>query len=140
MMHENKAIKPGKIRNAGFTLVEVMIGISVFLVAMLGIAALTGSTWQQTGCAESFTEASVEAAQQLESMFSAKYASNQITGMDAGMVNGWHNTTVDRYAISYLISDEAVLPNTKSVQMNVGFTCNGRQQNIRYNYLVPMRQ
>ncbi len=140
MRCEEKATKHGTISDAGFTLLEVLIAVVVFTVAMLGVIGLSGTTWNDTGCSEAFSEASIEASQQLELMFSARYVAEDPRGIDPGIVAGPYNTTVGQYTIDYVISDGAVLPNTKSVQMNVSFVCGGRPKTVRYNYLVPMRQ
>jgi Tfp pilus assembly protein PilV len=137
-----KATSPLNLDDQGISLVEVMIAVTVLMVVALAVSSLTAKTWKTTDLSKAYTEASTEATQQLESMISAKYASDQASGMSPGLVAGVRSfkSSDGRYNISYEIRDNDILPNTKSVQMNVSFTRGGVVKNIRYNYLLPLRK
>jgi Tfp pilus assembly protein PilV len=137
-----KATSSLKLDDRGISLVEVMIGVFVLMVVALAVSSLTAKTWKTTDLSKSYTEASTEATQQLESMISAKYAGNQPSAMDPGIIAGAYSSksTEGQYDITYVIRDGDLLPNTKSVQMNVSFTRGGIVKNIRYNYLLPLRK
>ena len=142
MIRRWKANWSRRLDDHGLSLIEVMIAIFVFSVVALAVSSMTVKTWQTTDLAKSYTEASTLAAQNLESMFSAKYASNEESGMNAGITEGIHtfDTPDGRYNISYEIRDNDALPNTKSVQMTVSFIQGQEVKKVRYNYLLPLRK
>jgi Tfp pilus assembly protein PilV len=137
-------------RDGGFTLVEVMIAMVVFMVVALAVGRLSMNTWQATDCTRSYTEASVLAAQQLEGIFSQRYTCSETAdancvediGVLQGVTQGTKTPAADdsSYQISYTVTNDAVAPDTKSVQMNVNFMCAGVQRTVRYSYLLPMRK
>ena len=124
----------------GFALIEVMIAMMVVAVAMLALSNLNVNTWGSIGLAKSHTEASVLASQNLESLFSEKYASDQAAGMSPAVTVGDHLFTDGDYQVLYSIRDSDTLPDTKSVQMNVSFRQGGSVKNTRFNYLLPLRK
>lgn len=126
----------------GFTLLEVVISLSVLLVAALGLTALSVGTWKTTDASKSYTEGSVLAAQNLESLFSEKYSSSQVSGQSpAILANDYQFDSSDgRYNVMYRIKDNDILPDTKSVQMTVTFTRGSGTRTVRYNYLLPLRK
>ncbi len=137
-----KATSLPKLDDQGISLVEVMIAVFVFSVVALAMSSLNAKTWKTTDLSKSYTEASVLATQYLESMISEKYASDQASGMSTGITAGVHSFKAPEgnYTISYEIRDDNLVPNTKSVQMNVSFTQSGMVRNIRYKYLLPLRK
>jgi prepilin-type N-terminal cleavage/methylation domain-containing protein len=143
MIRRLKANRPLRLDDRGISLIEVMIAMFIFSVVALAISSLNVKTWQVTDLAKSYTEASTEASQKIESMISEKYVSNQASGMSPALIAGTtyaSESSDGRYKISYEIRDNDVLPNTKSVQMTVSFYRGGVMKNIRYNYLLPLRK
>jgi Tfp pilus assembly protein PilV len=133
---------PG-LDDQGITLLEVVIAISLFLVAALGLTSLNAGTWYNTHSSKSGTGGSVLAAQQLEELISRKYASDTASGMDGNITAGDHPFTSDdgRYTGTYRIKDNDSLPDTKTVQMTVNYNTHGsKPRTIRYNYLLPLRK
>lgn len=131
------------VDDKGVTLLEVVIAISIFLVVALGLVSLNAGTWYSTHSSKAGTEGSVLAAQQLEELFSRKYASNTLSGMDANITAGDHPFISDdgRYTGTYRIKDNDILPDTKTVQMTVTYETHGsKTRTIRYNYLLPLRK
>jgi prepilin-type N-terminal cleavage/methylation domain-containing protein len=131
------------VDDKGFTLLEVVIAASVFLVVALGVTSLVGGTWNNTHFSKSGTEGSVLAAQLLEELFSRKYANDTLSGMDDKVTAGDHEFTSDdgRYTGTYTIKDNDILPDTKSVQVTLTYnTHGGKARTVRYNYLLPLRK
>jgi Tfp pilus assembly protein PilV len=126
----------------GISLVEVMIAVFVLMVVALAVSSLTARSWKTMDLAKSYTEASTVAMQELESMISDKYTSDQERGMSPAIYAGVYTkkSADGRYAVSYEIRDNDILPNTKAVQMNVSFTRGGVVKSVRYNYLLPLRK
>lgn len=131
------------VDDKGVTLLEVVIAISLFLVVALGLVSLNVGTWYNTHSSKSGTEGSVLAAQQLEELFSRKFANDTPSGMDANVTAGDHSFVSDdgRYTGTYRIKDNDILPDTKTVQMTVIYNTHGsKRRKISYNYLLPLRK
>jgi prepilin-type N-terminal cleavage/methylation domain-containing protein len=134
---------PG-VDDSGVTLLEVVIAIALFLVVALGLTSLNAGTWYNTHSSKSYTEGSVLAAQQLEELFSRKYAGNTSSGMSSYIIAGDHGPFFSddgRYTFTYRVKDDDIMPDTKTVQMTVTFNTNGgKTSTVRYNYLLPLRK
>jgi prepilin-type N-terminal cleavage/methylation domain-containing protein len=131
------------VDDKGFTLLEVMIATSVFLVVALALTSLVARTWHNTDFSRSCTDGSVLAARQLEELFSRKYAGALPSGMDDKVTAGDRPFTSDdgRYTGTCRIKDNDILPDTKTVQVTVTYnTHRGAARTVRYNYLLPLRK
>ncbi len=130
------------VDDKGFTLIEIMISMMVIAIAVLALTKLNANTWSSIGLSKSHTEASALAVRTLETLFSEKYASDQTSGMSALLTTGIHPfTSADGYyQVTYEIRDSDILPDTKTVQMNVSFNQGARVINTRFNYLLPLRR
>jgi prepilin-type N-terminal cleavage/methylation domain-containing protein len=131
------------VDDKGVTLLEVVVAISIFLVVALGLISLNAGTWYNTHSSKSGTEGSVLAAQQLEELFSRKYASDTLSGQDANITAGDHPFFSDdgRFTGKYRIKDDDILPDTKTVQVEITYNTHGaKKRTVRYNYLLPLRK
>ncbi|MGD8837949.1 MAG: prepilin-type N-terminal cleavage/methylation domain-containing protein [Desulfobacteraceae bacterium] len=127
----------------GFTLLEVVIAISLFLVVALALTSLSVGTWYSTHSSKSSTEGSIVAAQYLEELISRKFVSEKLEGMSYKLTAGKHTFTTDdgRYTGTYRIKDNDILPGTKTVQITVNYNTHGsKARRVRYNYLLPLRK
>jgi Tfp pilus assembly protein PilV len=132
---------PG-VDDKGVTLLEVVFAICILLVVALALTTLNAGTWKNTGSSKSYTEGSVLAAQHLEALFSRKYSSNTSSGMSAYVTAGDHTfqSSDGLYTVVYRIRDNDIMPDTKTVQMNVTFRRETGLHTIHYNYLLPIRK
>jgi prepilin-type N-terminal cleavage/methylation domain-containing protein len=132
------------IDDKGITLIEVMIATALFLVIALGLTTLNAGTWHNTHSSKSYTEGSVLAAQQLEDLFSRKYAGTSNSGMSSEITAGDHGPFYSddgRYSVTYRVKDDDIMPDTKTVQMVITFDTHGGKSNeVIYNYLLPLRK
>ena len=126
------AIKIKRNASEGFTIIEVLIALFCFTVATLAVSNLSDATWKSVSISKSSTEASVKASKVLESLISRSYQDGAIEDtVDP------HTFEEDGYTISYLIRDDAVLPDTKFVQMDVNYNLGNSSKTVRMNYLLP---
>jgi prepilin-type N-terminal cleavage/methylation domain-containing protein len=118
---------------AGFTLVEVMVAMFCFLIVALALGAMTTRSWGTVTHSRLGTEASVLGSRNIEAIVSRAYH-------DAAISNGSHSPAPEGiYTVSYDIGDDALLPDSKYVQMNVNYNIGGKVKNVRYHYLLPER-
>jgi prepilin-type N-terminal cleavage/methylation domain-containing protein len=143
MIFRNSISGIPSVDDKGFTLLEVVIAITLFLVVALALTSMNAGTWYSTHSSKSGTEGSVLAAQYLEELFSRKYANDTSSGMDDKVTAGDHTFTTDDglYTGTYRIRDNAILPDTKTVQITVTNNTHGsKARKVRYNYLLPLRK
>jgi prepilin-type N-terminal cleavage/methylation domain-containing protein len=115
----------------GFTLIEVMIAMFCFVVVTLALTLLTTNTWRGVTQSRTTTEASVLGGRILEGILSRSYQDGEIQ-------NGAHGPlTQDNYTINYTISDDAILPRTKCIQVDISYNLGRSAKNVRMNYLLP---
>lgn len=124
----------------GFTLIEVVVAMACFMVIALATFKMTIRGWQSTEFSQSKTEAAVMASQHIEMLFSEKYASDQAAGMSQRVVSGTHNFSDNGYDITYTVTDDALLPDSKFIQMTVRPEHASSTKGAVYNYLIPMRK
>ena len=143
MIFKKKVSNIVSLNDAGFTLIEIMAAMVCFAIVALALGTMNATTWTQTARSKSHTEASVLAAQHLESLFSAKYAGeDENNSMSKVVTAGLHSfpSSDGHYTISYTIRNNDILPGTKSVQMDVTPNHGGAFRRVRYNYLLPLRK
>lgn len=117
-MFNKKVIKRTKqMSNEGFTLVEVMIGMAIFLIGFLAIGTMQISAINGNASAREATEAATRATDQLETLIALPYAS---------IVSGGPVTVGDgAYTVSWAVVDGTPLPNTKAITVTVDWEQRG---------------
>ena len=126
------AIKIKSNSSEGFTIIEVLIALLCFTIATLAVSNLSDATWKSVSISKFSTEASVKASKVLESLISRSYQDGAIEDIEDP-----HTFEEDGYTISYIIRDDAVLPDTKFVQMDVSYNLGDSPKSVRMNYLLP---
>ena len=106
-----------QMADRGFTLVEVMIGMAIFLIGFLAIGAIQTTAINGNADAREATEGATNATSQLETLISLPYDSI----VDGGPV------TDGAYTISWSVLDDTPLPNTKTITVTVDWLQNGSQ-------------
>jgi prepilin-type N-terminal cleavage/methylation domain-containing protein len=103
-----------QMTNEGFTLVEVMIGMAIFLIGFLAVGSMQIAAINGNAGAREATEAATRATDQLETLIALPFESID----DGGPV------TNGAYRVSWEVLDElespsTVLPNTKTITVTV---------------------
>lgn len=100
-------------RETGFTLIEVMIALCVFLIGVLAIASVQTSSTGANTTARMVTRASTYAVDQMERLLNMNYA-------NAALANGaTGNRTEGPYIISWSVQNNPGTANTRFVTVNV---------------------
>lgn len=68
-------IKKDRVRERGFTLLEVLIAISIFSVGVLAVAAMQGTATRGNRLGNELTQATTLAQQQIEELKSSDFSS-----------------------------------------------------------------
>ena len=110
--------------DAGFTLVEVVVAISILAVGLLGVAAMQTSAIQVNSAAGQMTTRINWAQDKMEELKSLPFsdpwleAAGNPPGVDS-VGNTHEQTTSDGYFVRWDIADNTPIPNTKRIVVTV---------------------
>lgn len=80
--HKPAARRAWQGDSAGFTLVEILIAMTILAIGMLGIAGLTGTAMKSGGYARALTQATNAAQNRVEALLSIPYANLEVDGAE----------------------------------------------------------
>lgn len=124
--------KMAKSDNAGFTLIEAMIGLFVFAVGTLAVISLMKYSIQANAIAMHDTEASVAAASVIENLRPLDYLK------DAELAEGdIQLPDQSQYSLNYTVQRNAIIKNTMLIQMTVSWMEGGQQKSVNLVYIKP---
>jgi type IV pilus assembly protein PilV len=98
----------------GFTLIEVLIAVTIFAVGLLAIAALQTSAIRMNSTGNRLTELSTLGIDKLEELTGLEYGDTQLD--PAGNP---HTESADGYTVSWNIAQDFLTTNTKSITLTV---------------------
>jgi type IV pilus assembly protein PilV len=113
----------------GFTLIEVLIALTIFAVGLLAIAALQTSAIRMNSTGNRVTELSTLGIDRLENLMSLPYTdpglqqAGNFPGNDSA--GNTHLVTANGYTVRWDIQDNVPTTNTKSITLTV--TGNGKR-------------
>ena len=115
MLSEKLTKSYRKRSDAGFTLVEVMIGMAIFFIGFLAVGSMQLTAVNANTSAREATEAATRATSQLETLIALPYDS---------IVSGGP-VTDGAYTVSWVVDDDLPLPNTKTITVTVDWLDRG---------------
>jgi type IV pilus assembly protein PilV len=102
-------------KDQGFTLLEVLIAISIFAVGMLAIAAMQTSAIRVNSSAGQITELSALGMGKLEELMGVDYGDAQL--QESG--NPFQETTSDGYTITWNVTNDSPVENNTRIRITV---------------------
>jgi len=104
--------------NNGFTIIEVLIAITILAIGILALAKMQITSVHGNGSARKYTEASTFGVSRIESIMSATYAS-------AALANGTTGSVVQGiYTINWTVTDADPVLNVKRINVRVTWAIN----------------
>jgi prepilin-type N-terminal cleavage/methylation domain-containing protein len=112
---DNKPIKQDRdqkqMSNQGFTLIEVMIAMAIFVIGFLAVGSMQVSAIRGNGGAREATEAATRATDQLETLIALPYDR---------IVSGGP-LTQGAYTVFWNVANDTPLPNIKTITVTVNW-------------------
>lgn len=101
-------------REAGFTLIEVLIALTIFAVGMLAVASMQLSAITVNARANRLTQRTTYAQAKIEELVALPYTNSNLDNGPHGPIN-----TADGFAVSWNIRDNFPIPNVKLIDVTV---------------------
>jgi type IV pilus assembly protein PilV len=115
-------------KQEGFTLLEVLIAVSIFAVGLLAIAAMQTSAIRMNSTGNRITELSTLGMDKLEDLLNRPYTDPSLQSAgnypNLDSAGNTHQVTTDGYQVSWFIVDNKPTTNTKKITLTV--TGNGK--------------
>ena len=119
--HTTKIRKASKEK--GFTLLEVIIAVSVLTFGLLAVASMQATAIRGNYLSGNLTGASTLAGDRVEKLLSMGYSD---TDLDVGD----HSDSRDLYTISWNVAQNAAFNNTKTVNVTISWAERGSQKTL----------
>ena len=97
----------------GFSILEVLIAVSIFAVGFLAIASMTVNSNINTRTGAEMTEAATVAANQMEILSGLDFDDSQLDAGDHGPF------TQGRHTLRWTVTDDAPVTDTKTINITV---------------------
>ena len=110
--------------DTGFTIIEVVIAISILAVGLLGVAAMQTSAIQVNSAAGRMTTRINWAQDKMEELKALPFSDPWLEETGSPTVpdsagNPHQETTSDGYTVSWNVTDDSPVPNTKRIVVTV---------------------
>jgi type IV pilus assembly protein PilV len=116
----------------GFTIIEVLIAISVLTIGILAVSTMQVSAIRGNAFASRQTEGTTLALDRMEKIMSLSYEN---TDLAAG--NHTVPSPPSGYTVVWNVSDDSPLNNAKRIIVTVTWTGHGVQRNVSVERIVP---
>ena len=141
-MNENIKIR----EQGGFTLIEIMIAVTVFAIGILAVAAMQIGSVKGNSLASGLTEATLVAQDQMENIISLKDSDPALNDTDNDGIGGLGDASAGTsdgmaaspyigptgisYNVFWNVAINAAVPNNKQIRVIVQWVQNGRSRNV----------
>ena len=116
----------------GFTIVEVLIAISILTIGILAVSSMQVSAIWGNSFAGRQTEGSTIALDRLEKLMALSYDNTDLAA-------GSHTdpSPPSGYSVVWEVEDDSPLDNVKRIIVTVTWTSHGRQKDVSVERIVP---
>ncbi|CAN2040570.1 type IV pilus assembly protein PilV [Candidatus Magnetomoraceae bacterium gMMP-15] len=114
--------------NKGFTLIEILIAITIFAIGILGVGTMQSYSIHGNSAAKDITEANTLAEHRIERLMSLKYTD----------VIGGSDTEDHKFNIVWNVTQNDIINDTKTVEVIVTWQSKGNTNKISMYQVIPV--
>ena len=158
MEYDRQSDLLGKEKQKGFTLLEVIVAISILTVGLLAVASLQGSAIMANASATDVTDATTIASDRIEKLAALAYDNTDLVDTDGDGVTGLDDTKFDNnpltgadadygiteqtarrktYFVYWNIAVDNPKAGTKTIQVIVAWQDHGRTKQLTLQDIKP---
>ena len=112
----------------GFSLLEVLISVSIFSVGLLAVASMQMTAAKGNHFSGALTEASYLAVDQMETLLSLSYTDDDLTGGDHP--DPPHTEGI--YSVAWNVAEDETTDNTKTIDVTIAWTERGSPRSLSF--------
>jgi type IV pilus assembly protein PilV len=136
-------IRPGREREAGFTLVEVIMAISILTVGILAVASMQYSAIRGNAFSQNLTESTDRVQDRIEKIMSRPYGTftDQTGDGNAGLTDNttgtadYNDTTDPEYTILWNVATNWPMTNLTTIQVIALWSDHGVQKQANFQFM-----
>lgn len=111
----------------GFSIIEVLIGLTIFAIGVLGIGAMQISAIRGNQTSQRFTEAVSLATDRMETLINLPYN-------DAELI-GEHSASTGPYTVSWEVDADTPIGGCKTIRLTVSWQDHDKARSIGMDYV-----
>lgn len=149
MTHLSRTVIEKRCNQKGFTLLEVIVAISILTIGLLAVASMQVSAIRGNASAYGITEATSWASDQLEKLIVLPYDHADLQDTDGDGTSGLENASEDtddnpnpppahgKYKVYWNVAADDTADDTKTVNVIVTWTDHGIQKRVSIRNIIP---
>jgi len=132
-------------KEKGFTLLEVIVAISILTFGILAVASMQAASIRGNSFSSSVTEGTTWAGDEVERLMALSWDDPLLQDTDGDGAPGLgdiggnadNNNVQGRYTIYWNVADNTPITNTKTINVIVTWTDRGSQKTVSLQRVVP---
>jgi len=131
-MNDIKILKNWSNNEKGVTIIEILMAMCVLAVGILAVITMQTAAAKGNSTSSMSTDGLIFAVNQLETLMDRAW-----DHADLASGNNPHSVSQGQYTITWNVTDDGVISNTKTINMTVTWANWGLQKQISVQYIIP---
>jgi type IV pilus assembly protein PilV len=121
----------------GFTLLEVIVAISILMFGILAVASMQSASIQGNDFSISLTEATTLAADRVEKLVTLPYTHAYLRATSGTPHTAATSSPFAAYSVEWTVTENSPIPDTKTVLVTVRWSEHGNAKSVTLPRIVP---
>jgi len=134
-MNDMKILKNRSNNEKGLTIIEILMAMCILAVGILAVVAMQTASAKGNLTSSMSTDGLNEAVNQLETLMDRAWGH---ADLDADATANPHGPVISgQYTITWTVTDDSVISDTKTINMTVTWSNWGLQKQISVQHVMP---